>query len=107
MSLQPENEVLFKLTIMYRQQIVNEIIHLLGFLRVWNVKSGHEVFTQVNSLVSPPDVEGAPTITQLHCNEKTNHLYVVTFDHNIIVHHAKDFSLVKQVSPCHTIIFIL
>jgi len=64
---------------------------------VWNVKSGIEVFTQTDSLVTQPVVEGAPTITQLEYNEFNDHLYVITFDHNIIVHQRKDFALVKQV----------
>jgi hypothetical protein len=65
---------------------------------VWNVKSGIEVFTQTDSLVTQPIVEGAPTITQLEYNETNDHLYVITFDHNIIVHQRKDLALVKQVN---------
>lgn len=72
--------------------------YYLGCLRVWNVKSGIEVFTQTDSLVTQPIVEGAPTITQLEYNETNDHLYVITFDHNIIVHQRKDLALVKQVN---------
>ena len=64
---------------------------------MWNIKKGTEVFTQTDSLVSQPIAEGAPTITQLEYNKSKDHIYVITFDHNIIVHHTNDFSLVKQV----------
>ena len=64
---------------------------------MWNVKSGIEVLTQTDSLVTQPIVEGAPTITQLEYNEINDHIYVITFDHNIIVHQRKDLTLVKQV----------
>ncbi|KZS02971.1 Transducin beta protein 3 [Daphnia magna] len=67
-----------------------------GVLRIWNVKNGTEVFTQTDSLVSQPIVEGAPTITQIEYNKVSDHLYVITFDHNIIVHQTKDLALVKQ-----------
>lgn len=69
----------------------------IGVLRIWNVKNGTEVFTQTDSLVSQPIVEGAPTITQIEYNKVSDHLYVITFDHNIIVHQTKDLALVKQV----------
>lgn len=64
---------------------------------MWNLKSGTEVFTQTDSLVSQPIVEGAPTITQLEYNKASDQIYVITFDHNIIVHQKKDLALVKQV----------
>ncbi len=65
---------------------------------MWNVKKGLEVFTQTDSLVSQPIVEGAPTVTQLEYNKANDQIYVITFDHNIIVHRAEDFALVKQVN---------
>ena len=68
-----------------------------GVVRVWNMKTATEVFTQKDSLVSPPGVEGAPTITQLVYNSTNDLLYVVTFDHNIMVHRMCDLSLIKQV----------
>ena len=61
------------------------------------MKTATEVFTQKDSLVSPPGVEGAPTITQLEHNLANDNLYIVTFDHNIVVHKISDLSLVKQV----------
>lgn len=61
------------------------------------MKTATEVFIQKDSLVSPPSIEGAPTITQLEHNAANDHLYVVTYDHNIIVHKTSDLSLVKQV----------
>lgn len=74
----------------------------LGVLRVWNMKSGIEVFTQKDSLVTVAVSEGAPAITQLEYNKVTDQLYVITFDHNIIVHKKKDFSLTKQVTKFST-----
>lgn len=61
------------------------------------MKTATEVFTQKDSLISPPGVEGAPTITQLEHNQANDYLYIVTFDHNIVVHKVSDLSLVKQV----------
>ena len=59
------------------------------------MNSSSEVFTQIDTLVSKPTVEGAAAITQLEVNN--DNLYVVTFDHNVIVHQISDLSLVKQV----------
>lgn len=59
--------------------------------------SGREVYTQKDSLVKSAG-EGALAITQLLFSEVDGFLYVVTYDHNIIVHQLSDFSLVKQVT---------
>ena len=72
-------------------------IFFSGCLRVWNMKTSTEVFKQNEPLVTPPDLEGAPTIAQLQYNALNDHLYVVSFDHNIFVNAMKDLSLVKQV----------
>lgn len=61
------------------------------------MKTGAEVFTQTDSLVCQPTIDGAPTITQLEYNQAEDQICVITFDHNILVHQAADFSLVKQV----------
>lgn len=61
------------------------------------MKTSTEVFKQKDPIVTPPDVEGAPTIAQLHYNALNDHLYVVSYDHNIFVHTMKDLSLLKQV----------
>jgi hypothetical protein len=61
------------------------------------MKTSTEVFKQKDPLVPPPEIEGAPTIAQLQYNTLNDHLYVVSFDHNIFVQTMKDLSLVKQV----------
>ena len=67
-----------------------------GCLRVWNLKASKEIFSQTNSLVSASTLEGAPSITQLHYSSSDDTIYMVTFDHNIIVHKVSDFAPVKQ-----------
>lgn len=59
---------------------------------------GKEVYTQTDSLVKCASSEDALAITQLSYSKVDSYLYVVTYDHNIIVHRLNDFSLVKQVS---------
>lgn len=61
------------------------------------MNSSLEVFTQTNSLASQSTLDGAPSITQLESIHSNGALYMVTFDHNIIVHCISDFSLLKQV----------
>jgi len=67
-----------------------------GCLRVWNMNSALEVFTQTNSLASPSTLDGGPSVTQLESISSNGALYMVTFDHNIIVHQISDFSIMKQ-----------
>ena len=68
-----------------------------GCLRVWNMSTSLEVFTQTNSLAVQSTLEGAPSITQLESLASNGTLYMATFDHNIIVHRLSNFSILKQV----------
>ena len=68
-----------------------------GLLRVWNMATASQVYTQTESLVSRPDLDGAPSVTQIESDASNGLIYVVTFDHNILVHRTDDLSLVKQV----------
>ena len=61
------------------------------------MNSALEVFTQTNSLASPSTLDGGPSVTQLESISSNGALYMVTFDHNIIVHQISDFSIMKQV----------
>jgi len=67
-----------------------------GCLRVWNMSTSLEVFTQTNSLAVQSTLEGAPSITQLESLASNGTLYMATFDHNIIVHRLSNFSILKQ-----------
>lgn len=61
------------------------------------MKSGKEVYTQKNSIVSAAKEEGIFAIIHLLYNESNNSFAVITVDHNIIIHSFETFEHVKQV----------
>lgn len=64
---------------------------------MWEVAEGHEVFTQINSLVPKATEEGGLAIVQLLFNANRSSLAVISADHNIIIHQLATFTCEKQV----------
>lgn len=59
--------------------------------------AGKELYSQINSLVTPASEKGGLCITQLLYNSFKNCFAVITADHNLIFHKADTFDCVKQV----------
>lgn len=73
-----------------------EFLTHLGIIRVWDIINTKTVYTQTNSLISKASEEGGLSITHLMLNEKSKSLAVVSVDHNIVIHHLKSFTCLKQ-----------
>lgn len=68
-----------------------------GIIKIWEMKSGREAYTQDNSLVPPAKEAGSLSITHLLYNVITNSVAVVSADHNIIIHSVESFHCKKQL----------
>ncbi|CAK9822022.1 Transducin beta-like protein 3 [Anthophora retusa] len=68
-----------------------------GVVKIWEMKSGKEVYEQQNSIVSAAKETGSLSITHLLYNNNSNNFAVVTVDHNIIIHSLETFEYVKQL----------
>ncbi|KOX68996.1 Transducin beta-like protein 3 [Melipona quadrifasciata] len=62
-----------------------------GVVKIWEMKTGKEVYAQENSIVSIAKEPGILSITRLLYNAASNNFAVVTVDHNIIIHSLKTF----------------
>ncbi|XP_063995708.1 transducin beta-like protein 3 [Diachasmimorpha longicaudata] len=67
-----------------------------GAIRVWEMRSGREVYTQEHPLVQPSKEDGGLAVTHLLSNKSSKTFAVVSVDHNIIIHSLTDFSCEKQ-----------
>lgn len=61
------------------------------------MKSGHEIYAQENSLVSPAKEEGSLSVIDLLYNSKLHAFAIVSVDHNIIIYSLETFECIKQV----------
>ncbi|XP_014472392.1 PREDICTED: transducin beta-like protein 3 [Dinoponera quadriceps] len=68
-----------------------------GVVKIWEMKTGKEVYEQKNSLVPVAKEGGGLSITHLLYNEHCNDFAVVSADHNIIIHSLKSFECKKQL----------
>ena len=78
-----------------------DVIHVAaagekGIVKVWEMRTGAEVYTQENSVTSAAK-EGYVLITHLIFNSNDNSFAVVTGDHNIIIHSLTTFECTKQL----------
>ncbi|XP_015112671.1 transducin beta-like protein 3 [Diachasma alloeum] len=67
-----------------------------GAIRIWEMRSGREVYAQERPLVQPSQEAGGLAVTHLLLNSPSNTFAVVSVDHNIILHSLTDFSCKKQ-----------
>ncbi|KAK0079969.1 hypothetical protein PV325_005331 [Microctonus aethiopoides] len=67
-----------------------------GTVKIWEMKSGHEIYCQNNSLLAPAKEDGGLSITHLLYNEKLKSFAVTSVDHNIIIHSLETFDCLKQ-----------
>lgn len=67
-----------------------------GIIRVWDVTSSKEVYTQSESLISQAKEEGGLSITKLLFNAKHKSFAVVTAEQNILIHFLKSFICSRQ-----------
>ncbi|XP_076671392.1 transducin beta-like protein 3 [Andrena cerasifolii] len=67
-----------------------------GIVKVWEMRTGAEVYAQENSITSAAK-EGNVLITHLIFNSSDNSFAVVTGDHNIIIHSLTTFECTKQL----------
>ncbi|KAG7209603.1 hypothetical protein KM043_011260 [Ampulex compressa] len=68
-----------------------------GVVKVWEMRTGIQVYAQSNSMVLPAKEEGNLSITHLLYNETNNIFAVVSVDHNIIIHSLATFECKKQL----------
>ncbi|KOC70448.1 Transducin beta-like protein 3, partial [Habropoda laboriosa] len=68
-----------------------------GVVKIWEMRSGIEVYEQKNSIVSSVKEAGSLSITHLLYNNSSNNFAIVTVDHNIIIHSLETFEYVKQL----------
>ncbi|XP_057323002.1 transducin beta-like protein 3 [Microplitis mediator] len=67
-----------------------------GTVKIWEMKSGREVYCQNNSLVPAAEDKDDLSITHLLLNEQVECFAVVTTDHHILIHALKSFVCTKQ-----------
>ncbi|XP_034948506.1 transducin beta-like protein 3 [Chelonus insularis] len=67
-----------------------------GFVTIWEMRSGREIYTQMNSLVPAAKEDGGLSVTHLLFNKKDESFAMVSTDHNIIIHSLSDFECQKQ-----------
>ncbi|KAL0100232.1 hypothetical protein PUN28_019568 [Cardiocondyla obscurior] len=68
-----------------------------GVVKIWEMKTGKQIYVQDNSLVLPAKEEGGLSVTHLLYNSIQNIFAVVSVDHNIIIHTLKSFQCKKQL----------
>lgn len=68
-----------------------------GVVRIWEMRTGKEVYAQTNSIVAAAKEAGSLSITHLLHNNASNNFAVITVDHNIIIHSLDTFEHVKQL----------
>ncbi|KAG6800849.1 transducin beta-like protein 3 [Apis mellifera caucasica] len=68
-----------------------------GIVKIWEMKTGKEVYVQKNSIVSAAKETETLSITHLLYNDISNNFAVVTVDHNIIIHSLETFECIKQL----------
>lgn len=68
-----------------------------GIVKIWEMKTGKEVYVQKNSIVSAAKETGSLSIIHLLYNDSSNNFAVVTVDHNIIIHSLETFDCLKQL----------
>lgn len=71
-------------------------------VKVWEMKSGNNVYEQENSLVSAAKEDGGLAVTHLLYNNVISSLAVVSIEHNIIIYDLNNFECKKQVRLLHT-----
>lgn len=71
--------------------------NFLGVVKIWEMKTGKQIYVQDNSLVLPAKEKGGLSIMHLLYNSIHNIFAVVSVDHNIIIHSLKLFECKKQV----------
>ncbi|RLU18922.1 hypothetical protein DMN91_009280 [Ooceraea biroi] len=68
-----------------------------GTVKIWEMKTGRQIYEQDNSLVPPAKEEGSLSITYLLYNSTHNAFAVVSVDHNIIIYSLELFECRKQL----------
>lgn len=68
-----------------------------GTVKVWQMNDSKMLFKQTASLISKAPEEGGLAVTQMLFNAQLQQVALVSFDHNIIVHHLSTFECVKQL----------
>lgn len=68
-----------------------------GTVKIWEMKSGRQIYEQDNSLIPPAKEEGSLSITHLLYNGVHKAFAVVSVDHNIIIHSLELFECRKQL----------
>ncbi|XP_017881942.1 transducin beta-like protein 3 [Ceratina calcarata] len=68
-----------------------------GVVRIWEMRTGKEVYVQTNSIVAAAKEAGSLSITHLLYNNASNTFAIITVDHNIIIHSLDTFEHVKQL----------
>ncbi|XP_018044138.1 PREDICTED: transducin beta-like protein 3 [Atta colombica] len=68
-----------------------------GVVKIWEMKTGKQIYVQDDPLVPPSKEEGGLSITHLLYNSISNIFAVVSVDHNIIVHSMELFECKKQL----------
>ncbi|XP_076632877.1 transducin beta-like protein 3 isoform X1 [Colletes latitarsis] len=68
-----------------------------GIVRIWEMRSGREIYAQKNSISSAVKEGENLSITRLLHNDQNNTFAVVTVDHNIIVYSLETFECLKQL----------
>lgn len=68
-----------------------------GTVKVWQMNDSKMLFKQTASLISKASEEGGLAVTQMLFNAQLQQVALVSFDHNIIVHHLSTFECVKQL----------
>jgi len=70
----------------------------LGVVKIWEMKTGKQIYVQEDSLIPPAKEEGGLSILHLLYNSIHNVFAVVSVDHNIIIYSLELFECKKQVS---------
>ncbi|XP_032669391.1 transducin beta-like protein 3 isoform X2 [Odontomachus brunneus] len=68
-----------------------------GIVKIWEMKTGREMYKQKNSLVPMAKEEGGLSIIHLLYNKTHNAFAVVSTDHNIIIYSLETFECKKQL----------
>lgn len=75
-------------------------IHLLGVVKIWEMKSGRMLFEQTNSLIPAAKEENGLAVKNLLYNADSNSVGLVSTSHNILMYALDTFECKKQV--CNT-----
>ncbi|XP_043282160.1 transducin beta-like protein 3 [Venturia canescens] len=68
-----------------------------GIVKIWEMRSGREIFSQKSSIVPAAKEEGGLSVTQLIFNSALRNFAVITVDHNIILHSLDTFACTNQL----------